>query len=127
MKVAVTYDNGNVFQHFGHTERVKIYDIENGNIVSEKIEDTSTTGHSLLVEFLKNNDIKVLICGGIGQGAINALKESGIELYSGNEGNTDNIVKMYIKGDLEQNNDSNCHHHNGEHNCKEHDNCSCEK
>lgn len=127
MKIAVTYDNGNIFQHFGHTEKIKIYNIENGNIESEKIEDTSATGHSLLVEFLKNNDIKVLICGGIGQGAVNALTEAGIELYSGNEGNADNIVKMYIKGNLEQNNDANCNHHNGEHNCKGHDNCSCEK
>lgn len=127
MKIAVTYDNGNIFQHFGHTEKIKIYNIENGNIKSEKIEDTSATGHSLLVEFLKNNYIKVLICGVIGQGAANALTEAGIELYSGNKGKADNIVKMYIKGNLEQNNDANCNHHNREHNCKGHDNCSCEK
>lgn len=118
MKIAVTYENGNVFQHFGHTEKVKIYSIENGKIVSEKLEDTSATGHSLLVEFLKNNDIKVLICGGIGQGAVNALTEAEIELYSGNEGNADDIVKMYIEGNLEQNSDSNCSHHNDEHNCE---------
>ncbi len=127
MKIAVTYDNGNVFQHFGHTEKVKIYIIENGKIVSEKIEDTSATGHSLLVEFLKNNDIKVLICGGIGQGAVNALTEVGIELYSGNEGNANEIVKSYIEGKLEQNSASNCNHHNDNHNCEGHDNCSCEK
>lgn len=127
MKIAVTYENGNVFQHFGHTEKVKIYSIENGKIVSEKIEDTSATGHSLLVEFLKNNDVKVLICGGIGQGAVNALTEAGIELYSGNEGNADNIVKTYIEGNLKQNNESNCNHHNSEHDCEGHDNCSCEK
>ena len=33
MKIAVTYENEMVFQHFGHTEKFKIYEIENDNIV----------------------------------------------------------------------------------------------
>ena len=69
MKIAITYENGKVFQHFGHTEKIKIYQINNGKIVSENIVDTSVCGHVKLVEFLKNNNIDILICGGIGQGA----------------------------------------------------------
>ena len=27
MRIAVTYENGQIFQHFGHTEAFKIYDV----------------------------------------------------------------------------------------------------
>ena len=86
MKIAVTYENGQVFQHFGHTEQFKVYEVENGKIVKSEIVDTNGRGHGALAEFLLNGGVEVLICGGIGGGARNALTEAGIELYPGSEG-----------------------------------------
>ena len=83
MKIAVTYENGQVFQHFGHTEQFKVYEVENGKIVKSEIVDTNGQGHGALAEFLLNGGVEVLICGGIGGGARNALAEAGIELYPG--------------------------------------------
>lgn len=80
MKIAVTYDNGNIFQHFGKTKQFKIYEIEDGNIISSEIVDTNGTGHGALAVFLKALRVKVLICGGIGAGAQNALADAKIEL-----------------------------------------------
>ena len=74
MKVAVTYDEEEmIFQHFGHTERFKLYDIENGEIVSSEVVDTAGTGHEALAEFLAKRGVQTLICGGIGAGAVQAL------------------------------------------------------
>ena len=87
MKIAVTFENGNVFQHFGHTEKFKIYDISNGKIINESIVDTNGSGHGALAGFLKENSVDTLICGGIGNGAKQALAEAGIKLYGGVVGN----------------------------------------
>ncbi|MBQ5646233.1 MAG: DNA-binding protein, partial [Treponema sp.] len=66
MKIAVTYDNGQIFQHFGHTKQFKIYEIDNGTIVNSEIVDTNGQGHGALADFLSNHEVKTLICGGIG-------------------------------------------------------------
>ncbi len=45
MNIAVTYENGNVFQHFGHTEQFKIYSVDDGKVVGSSIVDTNGSGH----------------------------------------------------------------------------------
>jgi len=126
MRVAVTYENGEVFQHFGHTEYFKLYDVENGSIVKEQVVDTNGKGHGALAGFLKEYKIEVLICGGIGGGAKMALQEAGINLYGGVTGSADNAVKAWIEGKLDFNPDVECTHHAHEegHSCGEH---GCEK
>ncbi len=125
MKIAITYENGKVFQHFGHTEKIKIYEINNGNIISENIVDTSASGHEKLVDFLKNNNIEVLICGGIGEGAKNALSKADIQLFGGVSGNANEVIKEYLLGNLKYNENVNCEHHHveGEHHCENHNRC----
>ncbi|CDE84635.1 dinitrogenase iron-molybdenum cofactor biosynthesis [Clostridium sp. CAG:273] len=125
MKIAITYENGKVFQHFGHTEKIKIYQINNGKIVSENIVDTSVCGHEKLVEFLKNNNIDILICGGIGQGAKDALSKANIQLFGGVSGNADDVIEKYLLGQLKYNENVNCEHHHieGEHHCENHNRC----
>ena len=83
MRIAVTYDNGNIFQHFGHTSQFKVYDIENNQIINEQIIDTQGQGHGALATFLNNAQADILICGGIGGGAQNALAQAGIKLFGG--------------------------------------------
>ena len=83
MKIAVTCEQGQVFQHFGHTEQFKLYDIEDGKIVNEQVVDTNGSGHGALAGFLQAAKADALICGGIGMGAQMALADAGIKLYGG--------------------------------------------
>lgn len=103
MRIGVTYEDGNIFQHFGHTEQFKLYDVENEKIKSTQIVGTNGHGHGALASFLTKADVKVLICGGIGAGAQNALAEAGIRLYGGVTGNADEAVNNYITGNLDYN------------------------
>lgn len=116
MRIAVTYENGNIFQHFGHTEQFKLYDVENGVIKNEQIVDTLGSGHGALAGFLAQNGAEVLICGGIGGGAQNALAQAGIRLYGGVNGSADDAVKALISGTLDFDPDVKCSHHGHDHN-----------
>jgi len=120
MRVAVTYDNGEIFQHFGHTEQFKVYDIEDGKIVHEEVVDTNGQGHGALAGFLFGGKVDTLICGGIGGGAQVALSEAGIKLFGGVSGNADEAVKALIAGNLEFNPDVKCNHHGEGHTCGDH-------
>ena len=123
MKIAVTYDNGNVFQHFGRTEQFKIYDVENGKVESSEVIGNDGLGHGALASLLANNAIDVLICGGLGGGALNALTSAGIEVVAGATGNTDAAVEAYLKGELVSsgaNCDHHDHHHGEDHVCGDH-------
>ncbi len=115
MRIAVTYDNGMIFQHFGHTEKFKIYDVEESKIVNEEVVDTNGQGHGALAGFLLGGKVDTLICGGIGGGAQAALSEAGIKLYGGVSGDADEAVKALINGSLEFNPDVRCSHHDEKH------------
>ena len=119
MKIAVTYDNGAVFQHFGHTEQFKLYEVEDGKVISARLLGSDGSGHSALAALLDGAGIDVLICGGIGGGAQAALEERGIELCAGASGDADEAVAAYLRGEL-VNTGANCTHHEEEHNCGEH-------
>ena len=123
MKIAVTYQDGDIFQHFGHTEFFKIYDIENTDIVKTEIVSTNGSGHGALAQFLHEHSVDTLICGGIGGGAKAALAQKGIELRGGVSGNADEKAQAYVDGTLEYNAAVECtHHHDHDHeNCSEHD------
>lgn len=110
MKIAVTYDNGNVFGHFGRTENFKIYNIEDGQIVSTEILSSGETGHEALAYLLSGSSVDVLICGGIGAGAQAALADAGVTLCSGASGDADGAVRAYLTGELVSTG-VNCDHH----------------
>ena len=118
MKIAATYENGNIFQHFGRTEFFKVYEVEDGKIVSSEVIGSDGIGHGALAGLLAGHDIQVLICGGLGGGALNALRNAGIEVCAGASGNADEAVEAYLRGDLVDTG-ANCdHHHHGEgHEC----------
>ena len=120
MRVAVTYDNGTIFQHFGHTEEFKLYDIENNEIVGEQVVPTMGSGHGALAGFLAAKGVDALICGGIGGGAQNALAQAGIRLFGGVSGSADEAVRALIAGNLGYHPDVHCSHHAHEHSCGEH-------
>ena len=118
MKIAATYDNGNIFQHFGKTETFKVYEVEDNKVVSSEVISSNGTGHGALAGLLAEQGISVLICGGIGGGAQTALAEAGIEVCSGAQGNTDEAVEAYLKGELTSAGTTCDHHHHEEgHSC----------
>ncbi len=121
MKIAVTYDNGKIFQHFGKTEFFKVYEVEDTQVVSSQVIGSNGTGHGALAGLLAEQNVDVLICGGVGGGAQAALEEAGIELCSGAQGDADQAVDAYLKGELVSAGTSCDHHHEDGHSCGEHE------
>ncbi|MCM1304677.1 MAG: NifB/NifX family molybdenum-iron cluster-binding protein [Butyrivibrio sp.] len=128
MKIAVTYENGNVFPHFGHTEYFKVYEIADGKVVDSRVVSAGGSGHGALAVLLSGMGVDTLICGGIGAGAQMALKEAGVQLYGGVSGSADTAVEALLAGNLGFDPDVHCDHHGhgeghdcgGEHPCGEH-------
>lgn len=120
MKIAVTYDNGEVFQHFGRTEHFKVYEIEDNKVISSEVISSNGVGHGALARVLADRNVKALICEGIGGGAINALTEAGIEVCSGASGDTDKAVEDYLNGKLIDAGQT-CDHHGEGQTCGDHE------
>ena len=128
MKIAVTYDNGMIFQHFGHTESFKVYEVEDGKVLSSRIVATNGTGHGALADFLAALGVKALICGGIGAGARTALATAGIQVFGGVQGSADQAAAQLAEGKLSFDPNAKCSHHAhhdeghicGAHGCGEH-------
>ena len=120
MKIAVTYENGQIFQHFGHTEQFKVYTVEGTELLSAEVVDTDGFGHGALAELLSRLGVDILICGGIGGGAQIALGNAGIKLYGGVSGSCDEAVKAFLAGKLDYNPDVRCDHHEHAHGAEGH-------
>lgn len=126
MRIAVTYEDGKIFQHFGRTEQFKIYDVEDGKVVSSQVVGSNGAGHGALAGVLAAGGVDVLICGGIGGGAINALAQTGIDIYPGAAGDCDDIVSVFLAGEVTQTEGATCgcggHGHEHGHG---HEGCGC--
>lgn len=122
MKLAVTYDNGTVFGHFGHTEAFKVYEIAEGKVLSSQVVPTNGSGHGALAGFLAELGVHALICGGMGMGARMALAEAGIVVYAGISGDADAAVEAFLSGALNYTTEATCNHHHGSegHSCGSH-------
>lgn len=115
MKIAVTYADGMIFQHFGHTQQFKVYEVQDGAVVASEVVDTNGSGHGALAGVLRVLGADVLICGGIGGGAQMALQQAGIALYGGCSGDADAAVEDLLAGTLRFNPNVRCNHHDHEH------------
>ena len=124
MKIAVTYENGQIFQHFGHTAQFKLYEVEDGKIVNTEVVDTNGSGHGALAGLLSALNADVLICGGIGGGAQMALARAGIKLFGGVHGDADEAVAAFLVNNLNYDPEAKCdhhdHHHGEGHSCGDH-------
>ncbi len=129
MKIAITYEDGQVFQHFGHTAAFKLYTVEGGIITSSQVVDTGATGHGALAGLLAQQGVQALICGGIGGGARMALAQAGIAVYGGVTGDADEAAQAFADGVLTFDPNARCSHHDhhhgeghtcGSHGCGEH-------
>ena len=126
MRIAVTYEDGKIFQHFGRTEQFKVYDVEGGKVVSSQVVGSNGAGHGALAGVLAAGGVDVLICGGIGGGAVNALAQTGIDIYPGAAGDCDDIVNAFLAGEVTQAEGATCgcggHGHEHGHG---HEGCGC--
>ena len=124
MKIAVTYWQGEIFQHFGHTPQFKIYEVENGKVVSAQVIDTGSSGPGALAGLLGGEGVDALVCGGIGGGAQMALRSAGIRLFGGVRGDADEAVEALLSGVLDFDPNARCdhhdHHHGEGHTCGDH-------
>lgn len=111
MKIAVPFEDNQVFQHFGHTETFKMFEIAKGEIVSEEVVSSDCGGHGALAGFLESHGVNVVICGGIGGGAKTALSQAGINIFAGVSGSVDDAVKSYLGGKLQYTSEATCDHH----------------
>lgn len=111
MKIAATYWNGDIFQHFGHTEYFKIYQTESGAVKNAEVISAEGYGHGALAGFLSAHHVNVLVCGGIGGGALEALKNAGTQVYAGASGNADDCIAAFLAGTLQLSDAANCAHH----------------
>ena len=111
MRIAVPYENGTVFQHFGHSQAFKLYDVKEDAVEKSEVISTQGSGHGALAGFLRENEVDALICGGIGAGAIEALTDAGIRVYAGVKGAADEAVAQHLAGTLEYTTEANCSHH----------------
>jgi len=120
MKIAVTCEHEEVCQHFGHTPEFAVFEIEDGRIVGMQTVPTAGSGHSALAEFLAARKVDLLLCGGIGGCAIQALDAAGIKVVKGVSGGVIRVVGDYLLGQIKSNPNSGCQHHNHEHSHHQH-------
>ncbi len=124
MKIAVTYEKGMIFQHFGHSKAFKIYEVQDGAFTKIYELPVVGSGHGALATMLKDEGVDILICGGIGGGAQTALAQAGIKVFGGVNGGADSAVAAFVAGNLDYDPDVKCDHHDHErgegHTCGDH-------
>ena len=117
MRIAIPFYMGEIFQHFGHTPQFKVYEIENRQILMEMVVEVETQGHAAVAELLRSMDVKVVVCGNIGERAMLALRDAGILFYGGVTGDADAAITALVNGGLKYDPDIKCPEHGGEGGC----------
>ena len=113
--IAITTDeNHTVFQHFGTCPTLTIYELAEGKIAGQKTISCGETGHEAMVDLLVKEQVEVLICGGIGVGAMEALMSHDIMVVPGQQGDIDEAVQAFLNGNLMDTNIPTCNHHEGD-------------
>lgn len=119
LRIAVTTDDqDNVFQHFGGCEKFAIYEIQDGQLESKEYVAATGSGHDELSQMMKEQKVNVLICGGIGQSAMMALLQNGIQVIPGQTGDINVAVASFLDGGVIPSSQSTCSGHDS-------DDCGC--
>lgn len=100
MKIAVNYENGEIFQHFGQTKTFKVYTVENGTITGTELVPGAPEGHHALSHQLAAMQVDVVICGRLGIPMLNLLQGAGIKVCGNITGSADEAVQKYLNGTL---------------------------
>lgn len=100
MKIAVNYENGEIFQHFGQTKTFKVYTVSNGTITGTELVPGAPEGHHALGHQLAAMQVDVVICGRLGIPMLNLLQGAGIKVCGNVTGSADEAVQKYLDGTL---------------------------
>lgn len=119
MKVAIATDGSFISEHFGQCKYFTIMEIEDGKIIKNTLVDTTGYQHGLLPTFLATYGVTVVIAGGMGHGVFKGLKSKGFEVFAGITGEVDNVIQIYLEGNLESKGVgcSSHGHHDDSHQC----------
>ena len=117
MRIAIPYYMGNIFQHFGHAPQFKVYEVENHQVLMEMLVEAEAQGHGAVADLLQSLDVRVVICGNIGEGAMKALQDSGIIFYGGVTGDADEAIAALVQGGLKYDPNIRCTAHADGHGC----------
>lgn len=120
MRIAITYEKetGNIFQHFGETKCFKVYEIRNKEIVVSYLLETALEGHEALADYLADEKVDAVLCGGVGGGAAAALNRKGILLLGGVQGTADGAIDMLLHDRLVYRSDATCDHDHCDDDCE---------
>ncbi|SHJ37606.1 NifB/NifX family molybdenum-iron cluster-binding protein [Parasporobacterium paucivorans] len=114
MKIALPSRQNLIDDHFGHCEYFTIFtlDMTNKTILGqETLASPSGCGcKSNIAQTLSEIGVKVLLAGNMGEGAVNVLKASGIEVLRGCTGDVKEVALKWLDGSLADSGDS-CHEH----------------
>jgi predicted Fe-Mo cluster-binding NifX family protein len=115
MKIAMPNDGEMINQHFGQSKSFLIATVENQEIVNKQniSSESLQHNHAGLSGLFLTEGVSIVITGGIGQPALNALQEKGLEVIKGASGKCEDVLEKYLAGNLNDQNVT-CNH-NGEH------------
>ncbi len=121
-KIAIPTNDGKLWVHFGKAPQVTFVTIDNNKVIAKEVKDSPAHGHGVMAEFLAENGVEEVVCGGLGAGAIQTLGEKNISIHAGAPAiDIDELMKTYLDGTIVYG-DGKCNHDhcNGEHHHHEH-------
>ncbi|MDD6666939.1 MAG: NifB/NifX family molybdenum-iron cluster-binding protein [Lachnospiraceae bacterium] len=98
--VAINNEDENTFWHFGHAERFKIYDVEDGKVTGSSYVMLPEGHGPDKLNGLINENVNVIIADGQGPRIVPMAHEAGIQTFSGFKGTADEAVQQYLNGTL---------------------------
>ncbi len=118
MKIAVPTRNNMVDDHFGHCEYYTIFGIEDNQVKHKELFDApeGCGCKSNIAGILREKGVEVMLAGSMGMGALNVLAMQGIRVFRGCSGNVDELVKVFLEGQVADSGVS-CSHHGEDHQC----------
>ena len=116
MKIAMPKNEEVINQHFGKSKSFQIVTIEDSKVTETKelSAEKLQHNHGGLAGLLKEEGVNLIITGGIGQGALDSLKEENFEVIRGISGKIEDIINSYLNGELKDTNVV-CNHDHGDH------------
>ncbi|MDD6213121.1 MAG: NifB/NifX family molybdenum-iron cluster-binding protein [Clostridiales bacterium] len=134
MRIAVPIEDGKIYPHFGNSRFFKFYNVEDGTILQSFSMASGVEGHEEQAAFLKAAGAQLLICGGIGGGAMKALDKAGILVMGGIVGDADERIREFLNGTIQYRPaapggtcaNRACHHHSGTECSHGHEGAECD-
>lgn len=104
MRIAVPLARGKLSLHFGHCDQFAIFDIDGqtSKVINRKDVTPPAPEPGVLPKWLHENNVSVIIAGGMGQRAQQLFTQDGIKVVIGASGQSpEELVSAYLQDTLE--------------------------